>query len=104
MFALYFFSWKTNILLLDVAGCDITLTVTETKQYVATEGYPNSYKNNQDCNFNFVAAPGRKIIVLFEDFNLQEHEQLEHDDDYDYLSFRKSHNMVSHTHSQIMFS
>ena len=54
--------------------------MTETKQYIATEGYPSSYKQNQDCEFNFVAPTGRKIIVQFEDFNLEE--------EYDYLYFR----------------
>ena len=62
--------------------------MTETKQYIATEGYPNNYKQNQDCEFNFVAPTGRKIIVQFEDFNLEE--------EYDYLYFRKLHIMNTH--------
>ena len=63
---------KTNIfsILLDVLGCDITLNVTDTTQYVATEGYPDEYRNNQNCEFNFVAPPGRTFVVMFEDFNL----------------------------------
>ena len=71
MFVLYFCFINKNILFLDPTGCDITLNVTETKQYVATEGYPHNYKHNQDCEFNFVVPSGRKIIVLFEDFDLQ---------------------------------
>ena len=82
-----------NTNLLDAAGCDVTLTVTETKQYIATEGYPNYYKNNQDCEFNFIAPPGRKIIVLFEDFNLEI--------SYDYLYFRKLHIVDTHTHTHM---
>ena len=89
MFGLYFCFINKYIYLLDAAGCDVNLTVTETKQYIATEGYPNNYKQNQDCEFNFVAPTGRKIIVQFEDFNLEE--------EYDYLYFRKLHIMNTHT-------
>ena len=80
-----------NINLLDAAGCDVTFTVTETKQYIATEGYPNYYKNNQDCEFNFIAPSGRKVLVLFEDFNLENH--------FDYLYFRKLHKIDAQTHT-----
>ena len=55
--------------------------MTDTKQYVATEGYPHNYKDNQDCNFNFEAPSGRKIIVMFEDFHLEAR--------FDFLYFRK---------------
>ena len=72
-------------LYLDVAGCDITLTVTDSKQYVATEGYPDEYKDNQDCDFNFVAPSGRRTIVMFEDFDLEL---------FDFLFFRKLHVMT----------
>ena len=64
-------------------GCDVTLTVTATKQYFATEGYPYNYKNNQDCHFNFEAPFGR-IVVSFVDFFLE--------DGFDFLHFRKLHN------------
>ena len=67
--------------------------MTDTKQYVATEGYPHSYKLNQDCNFNFKAPSGRKVIVMFEDFNLE--------DRYDFLYFRKLH-MDLHKYSEII--
>ena len=103
-FAVYFFSLDINANLLDVAGCDITLNVTDTKQYVATEGYSHNYKNNQDCNFNFVAPSGRIFIVLFEDFHLEEPGPLSFFVDYDYLHFRKLHNTNSHAISQIMVS
>ena len=69
---------------LDVSGCDVNLTVTDTKQYFATEGYPFKYKHNQDCHFNFEAPPGRRISVFFEEFHLE--------DKYDFLHFRKLHN------------
>ena len=72
----------TNTLYLDVAACNINLTVTDTKQYVATEGYPYGYKDNQDCEFNFMAPSGRKFIVMFEDFDLEE--------EFDFIHFRKS--------------
>ena len=81
--------------IVDVAGCDINLTVTDTKQYVATEGYPNNYKDNQDCNFHFKAPSGRKIIVMFEDFNLE--------DRHDFLYFRKLH-IDLHKYSEIILS
>ena len=77
-----------------------------TRQYVATEGYPDGYMDNQDCDFNFVAPPGRKFIVTFEDFSLQE----ETDDDYitlfsdpirDYLHFRELDNMDTGRHTYI---
>ena len=85
-------AFYTHIHLLDVAGCDVTLTVTETKEYVATEGYPNNYKHNQDCEFNFMAPSGRKIIVQFEDFHLEFQS--------DYLYFRKLD--IMDTHMQLM--
>ena len=53
-----------HIFLPDVSGCDVNLTVTDTIQYFATEGYPYSYKRNQSCTFNFNAPAGRKIILL----------------------------------------
>ena len=99
MFGLYFCFINKYIYLLDAVGCDVNFTVTETKVYIATEGYPNKYKQNQDCEFNFVAPTGRKIIVQFEDFNLEE--------EYDYLYFRKLQIMNTHidihtdTHKQI---
>ena len=67
--------------LTDMSGCDVRLTVTETKQYITTEGYPNSYPDNQDCNFNFVAPSGRNVILYFEDFHLET--------EFDYVVFRK---------------
>ena len=69
--------------------------MTDTKQYVATKGYPHNYNHNQDCNFNFKAPSGRKIIVMFEDFNLE--------DNYDFLYFRKLH-MDLHKYSEIILS
>ena len=67
----------------DATGCDVNLTVTETRQYFATEGYPTGYKNNQDCHFNFEAPAGRRIVVFFIDFHLE--------NDFDYFHFRKWH-------------
>ena len=63
---------KIIIHLLVFASCDVNLNVTETKQYVTTEDYPNFYNNFQDCEFNFMAPAGRKFIVLFEDFDLEQ--------------------------------
>ena len=51
---------------LDVAACNITLNVTDTRQYLATEGYPHRYQNDQDCYFNFEAPIGRRVVVFFE--------------------------------------
>ena len=66
----------------DAAAYDINLTVTDTAQYIATEGYPiRYYMNNQDCSFNFMASPGRKFIVMFEEFDLEA--------GYDFIHFRK---------------
>ena len=59
----------------------MNLTVTETRQYFATEGYPDSYKNNQDCHINFEAPPGMRFVVFFLEFNLELH--------VDFLHFRK---------------
>ena len=67
--------------------------MTDTKQYVATEGYPHNYKDNQDCNFNFEASSGREIIVLFEDFHLEA--------EYDFLYFRKLY-MDLHKYSEFI--
>ena len=83
-------SLQTNILSPDVTACDIDLTVTKTKQYVATEGYPDNYQNNQDCDFTFEAPSGRRIVVFFEDFNLET--------GYDYLYFRKLHSLDIQSH------
>ena len=47
------------------------LEVTETKQYITTEGYPRNYENDQHRSFNFVAPPGERIIAFFEDFRLE---------------------------------
>ena len=64
-------------------GCDVNLTVTDTRQCFATEGYPKGYKDNQVCHFNFKAPPGRRIVIFFIDFHLEH--------DYDYLVLRKLH-------------
>ena len=69
--------------------------MTDTKQYVATEGYPHYYKDNQDCNFNFEAPSGRKIIVMFEDFHLERR--------FDFLYFRKLY-IDLHKYSEIILS
>ena len=70
-----------NIFSSDTSGCDVNLTVTDTKQSFATEFYPYFYNRNQNWDFNFVAPSGRKIIVVFEDFNLEH--------GFDFLHFRK---------------
>ena len=70
-------------------GCNVHLIVNETKQYFATEGYPDGYKNNQDCHFNFEAPPGRRIVVFFEDFDLEI--------EFDFLHFRKLHTLLKHS-------
>ena len=88
MFGLYYCFVRKN-LFLDPSGCGVDLIVTETKQYVATEGYPNSYKDSQFCEFHFMAPSGQKFIVLFEDFNLQV--------DHDYIFFCKLYIMDTHT-------
>ena len=64
------------------------LNVTDRKQYITTEGYPNGYLNNQDCSFNFVAPYGRKIIVFFEDVGLEL--------GYDYIVFRKNRSVFNY--------
>ena len=71
----------------DAVGCNITLNVTDTRQYIATEGYPDEYRDNENCSFNFAAPSGRNIVIFFEDFDLEE--------DFDYLHFRKS-NYITH--------
>ena len=55
--------------------------MTETKQYISTEGYPNSYDDNQYCSYNFVAPSGWKILVFFEDVELEA--------TYDFVIFRE---------------
>ena len=71
--------------LTDRSGCDIRLTVTESKQYITTEGYPQSYLGDQDCSYNFMGPSGRKMLVFFEDVKLET--------DFDYLVFRKLNNL-----------
>ena len=66
-----------------VTGCDITLNVTDTTQYLATERYPRFYRIDQLCEFNFVAPPGRRTIVMFEDIELEPR--------FDFIFFRKLH-------------
>ena len=80
------------ILPLDTSGCNITLNVTENKQYFATEGYPDAYMNDQDCHFNFEAPPGRRIVIFFEDFHLR--------DGRDFLHFRKFYTIHRQIHKQ----
>ena len=68
--------------------------MTDTKQYVATEGYPHYYMHNQDCNFNLMASSGWRIIVMFEDFNLE--------DNFDFLYFHRKLHMDLHKYSEII--
>ena len=77
-----------NIVLLDASGCGVTLIVNETKQYIATEGYPHKYKPSQNCYFHFIAPRFKRIIVFFEDFSLEA--------EHDLLVFRKLHTMDKH--------
>ena len=81
----------------DATGCNITLNVTDTKQYFATEGYNYVYKNDQDRHFNFEAPLGRRILIFFEHFELEV--------GYVFLHFRKLNNFKqmiqnadTHTH------
>ena len=46
------------------------------------------YMANQNCLFNFEAPSGKKILVFFEEVDLEE--------GYDELQFRKSHNIEVH--------
>ena len=69
----FMFVYFLCISTLDDSGCDVNLTVTDTKQFFATEGYPHNYQDNQDCQFNFEAPPGRRIVVFFQDFHLWIH-------------------------------
>ena len=41
--------------------------------------------NDQNCRFHFEAPPGRRIVVFFEDFDLEE--------DFDFIILRKLHIM-----------
>ena len=65
----------------DASGCDIDLNVTTTKQYITTQGYPSRYLHDQDCDFQFVVPSGEKILLFFEDFQLES--------GYDYIYLRK---------------
>ena len=69
-------------LFLDRSGCDVTLNVTNVKQYFSSEGYPVAYPHFQFCTYNLVAPPGERIVVVFEDMQLQIA--------YDYVWFRES--------------
>ena len=60
-----------NIIFSDASGYDINLGLTSTKQYVSTQGYPNSYLHDQDCDFQFEVPPGEKIIVFIENIKLE---------------------------------
>ena len=64
----------------------MTLDVSDRKQYITTEGYPHGYLNNQDCSFNFVAPYGQKILVFFEEVNLEKN--------YDFVVLRKYLNVL----------
>ena len=66
----------------DPTGCDVTLNVTNAKQYITTYGYPLRYPLDLTCHFNFLAPPGERIVVVFEDVQLEL--------DYDFIIFRKS--------------
>ena len=68
--------------------------MTETKQYITTEGYPNSYLDDQDCSFNFVAPSGRRILVFFEKVQLET--------GFDYVILRKLKNLIR-LYSEINF-
>ena len=66
---------------LDASACNVSLTVTDARQYFVTEGYPEEYKINQDCYFNFEAPVGRRILVFFEHFDVEYF--------FDFLQFRE---------------
>ena len=81
-----FFFFSNILYPADPSGCTVSLRVTDTKQYIATEGYPYHYKNNQRCRFSFRAPAGRRIVIVFEGVDLQ----LPSSNRYlDYLHFRK---------------
>ena len=65
------FQHRCVLFFTDRSGCDVTLNVTDVKQYFSTEGYPESYKNYQFCTFKFVAPPGERIAIVFEDVQLE---------------------------------
>ena len=86
----FMFVYFLCISTLDDSGCDVNLTVTDIKQFFATEGYPHNYKDNQDCQLNFEAPSGRNIVVFFQDFHLQ--------DRHDFLHFRKFYTLKTQMH------
>ena len=63
-----FLTFQMIIIQLDVTVCNITVTVTETTQYLATQGgsIPDNYRPNQPCPFNFEAPTGRTIVISFD--------------------------------------
>ena len=72
----------------------MTLNVADRKQYITTVGYPDGYLDNQDCRFNFVAPSGQKILIFFEDVNLEKN--------HDFVVLRKYIN-ESNFHTCIYF-
>ena len=60
------FSYRNKVVFhSDLTGCNITLNVTDTKQYVMTE--PPLHGS---CSVNFVAPPGEEALIVFEDVYL----------------------------------
>ena len=47
--------------------CNATLSVTNVKQYIATEEYPRNYQKDQSCSWTFVAPLGEIIYFYIEE-------------------------------------
>ena len=65
----------------DQSGCNVLIYANETLQYFATQHYPSSYLDNQDCSFTFVAPPGDVVVVTFDHVDIEL--------DYDFILLRK---------------
>ena len=53
---------------------------------------PDSYRSNQNCSFNFEAPTGRRIVVFFEDFHLE--------DEFDFIHFCELSTMETQMNKQ----
>ena len=79
---------------------DCSNTITYTRGYIASPGYPAPYPHNKDCVWRVIVPNGRRIAVTFNAIDLEEHSAC----NYDYIEARDGSLSSSTRVSKIVYS
>lgn len=77
------------VFLFSSKGCHQLHTLSDGPVTFTSPRYPLNYRGNRKCEFRFVASPGKKINLFFDEFILQEDQRCR----LDFVRVRKNVNI-----------